>query len=257
MNTSTNSFFIAANENGSFTRNLPLWANAKENSLALTESANQTITRVDVGGVPGAFQLLNVLSHEECQAFIRAAEGLGYHDDAAVSLGRHIRHNMNLNWIIDTATERRIWSRVASFFNDHDSFYLGKKPLSLNQRFRFYRYEKGDFFGVHTDGAWPGSQIISNKPIADAFGDRYSLYTFLIFLNDDFIGGETQFFLDENDVTKPARSPKTASIRGVRTPTGGVLCFPHGSHPLHCLHASQEIDQGVKYIIRTDVLFSL
>lgn len=257
MNTPTNSFYIAANENGSFTRNLPLWASSKENPLALTESASQAITRVDVDGVPGAFKLLNVLSHEECLAFIRAAESLGYHEDAAVSLGRHIRHNMNLNWIIDSVTERRIWSRVAPFFNVNDTFYLGKKPLSLNQRFRFYRYEKGDFFGVHTDGAWPGSQIISNKPIADAFGDRYSLYTFLIFLNDDFIGGETQFFLDENDVTKPARSAQTALIHGVRTPIGGVLCFPHGSHPLHCLHASQEISQGAKYIIRTDVLFSL
>ncbi len=257
MNTPTNSFYIAANENGSFTRDLPLWANVKENPLALTNSANQEITRVDIAGVPGAFQLLNVFSHEECQAFISATEGLGYHEDAAVSLGRHIRHNMNLNWIIDTFTERRIWARAAPFFNDHDSLYLGKMPLGINQRFRFYRYEKGDYFGIHTDGAWPGSQVVSGKPIADAFGDRYSLYTFLILLNDDFTGGQTQFFLDENDVTKPARSPQTASIQGVRTPTGGVLCFPHGSHPLHCLHASQEISQGVKYIIRTDVLFSL
>jgi len=40
-----------------------------------------------------------------------------------------------------------------------------------------------------------------------------------------------------------------------RTLLGGVLCFPHGTHPLHCLHASKEILSGTKYIIRRDVLY--
>jgi hypothetical protein len=43
----------------------------------------------------------------------------------------------------------------------------------------------------------------------------------------------------------------------VRTPAGSVLCFPHGMHPLHCIHSSEPIFSGVKYIIRTDVLFEL
>ncbi|MDX2369094.1 MAG: oxidoreductase, partial [Colwellia sp.] len=28
-------------------------------------------------------------------------------------------------------------------------------------------------------------------------------------------------------------------------------------HPLHCIHSSVPITEGVKYIIRTDVLFEL
>jgi hypothetical protein len=43
----------------------------------------------------------------------------------------------------------------------------------------------------------------------------------------------------------------------IRTPLGAALCFPHGMHPLHCLHSSQAIQSGVKYIIRSDVLFEL
>ncbi len=257
MNTRLKPFYIAARESGSTHQDLPLWGSREENPLQLAEQPQPVISRSLVPGVRGAFQLLDVLSAAECQAFIDATEAMGYNEDAAVSLGRDIRHNMNLNWIVDTTTERRIWSRIAPLFNDQSRHFSGHKPLGLNQRFRFYRYEKGDFFGIHSDGAWPGSQIIDGQPIADAFGDRYSLYTLLIFLSDDFIGGETQFLLDQTDPTRPSRNPENATLIGVRTPVGGVLCFPHGTHPLHCLHGSKEIVEGVKYIIRTDVLFSL
>jgi hypothetical protein len=43
----------------------------------------------------------------------------------------------------------------------------------------------------------------------------------------------------------------------IRTPTGSILCFPHGMHPLHCVHSSVPITNGTKYIIRSDVLFKL
>ncbi|WP_258238772.1 hypothetical protein [Arcobacter sp. CECT 8985] len=72
--------------------------------------------------------------------------------------------------------------------------------------------------------------------------------TFLILLSEDFEGGETQFFVNNNGKKE---------LVNVRIPKGGVLCFPHGLHPLHCLHSSNTINSGVKYIIRTDVLFEL
>ncbi|WP_372742240.1 2OG-Fe(II) oxygenase [Neptunomonas sp.] len=260
MNTTTNPFYIAARESGSIRNDLPLWGSRVENPLllqALQATSQQAVSRIEVAGVPGAFQLLNLLTCEECKAFVDAAETMGFTEDASVSLGRNVRHNMNLNWIVDSATERLIWSRAATRFSDDTTHFWAKEPLGLNQRFRFYRYEKGDFFSMHTDGAWPGSQIINGQPVADAFGDRYSLYTFLIFLNDDFVGGETQFMVDKNDPTRPARKTLDASLKGIRTPAGGALCFPHGTHPLQCLHASEEVTKGKKYIIRTDVLFSL
>lgn len=49
------------------------------------------------------------------------------------------------------------------------------------------------------DGAWPPSSISpSNTYIYDASppsAPQSSLYTFLIYLNDDFLGGETTFFI--------------------------------------------------------------
>ncbi len=93
--------------------------------------------------------------------------------------------------------------------------------------------------------------------ITDAYPDRFSQMTFLLFLSDDFEGGDTQFWVNESDSSRPARNQDEAEWVQVRTPVGGVLCFPHGLHPLHCLHSSEEIVSGVKYIIRTDMLFEL
>ena len=46
----------------------------------------------------------------------------------------------------------------------------------------------------HVDGAWPGSGLLDGKVVFDAFGDRWSRLTFLIYLNDGFEGGATTFY---------------------------------------------------------------
>ncbi len=132
-----------------------------------------------------------------------------------------------------------------------------KKALGLNARFRFYRYRSGDYFSPHTDGAWPGSEVINGELVHNAYEDRWSQLTFLLFLSDDYDGGATQFFVDRNNHRLPASNPNLARIVSVKTPIGGVLCFPHGLHPMHCLHSSEPVTRGCKYIIRSDVLFQL
>ena len=79
----------------------------------------------------------------------------------------------------------------------------------------------------------------------------------LLFLSDDFEGGDTLFWVNKNDSSRPARNQGEVECVHVRTPAGGARCFPHGAHPLHCIHSSQEVVSGVKYIIRTDLLFEL
>ena len=46
----------------------------------------------------------------------------------------------------------------------------------------------------HVDGAWPGSGFSEGKVLFDAFGDRWSRLTFLLYLNDGFEGGATTFY---------------------------------------------------------------
>ena len=252
-----NDFFVAAYETGAERTPVPTWASQNENPLALDANANVTVERTETENVPGAFQLLNLLSKDECDSFINATEALGYTQDASVSLPRTVRHNENLVWVIDETTHNLIWDRCKTLMQENKNIFNGKKALGLNKRFRFYKYSEGDFFKPHTDGAWPGSSVIDKKLIQNAYPDRYSQMTFLILLSEGFTGGETAFYVDKNNPQRPAKRTEDVKIVEVKTPVGGVLCFPHGTHPMHCMHGSREILSGVKYIIRTDVLFEL
>jgi len=250
-------FYVVAKEPGAEHPALPTWANEVPNPIDLDSDQPAAVERVEVEGVPGTFQLLNVLSRDECLRFIELTESLGYLPDAAVSLPRSVRHNHNTTWVVDEQTDGIIWSRCKDFTCDEKGFFDNKQTLGLNARFRFYRYERGDFFKPHTDGAWPGSRATQRLLIPNAYPDRFSQMSVLLFLSDDYEGGATQFWVNKHDSTLPARGHDEAELVSVKTPAGGALCFPHGLHPLHCLHSSEEISSGVKYIIRTDMLFAL
>jgi len=255
---SNSSFYVVAYESGADNPSLPAWANNSFNPAGLTEDHPlEVIVRKEVPSVPGAYHLLNVFTREECLRLIDLSENLGYLKDAAVSLPREIRHNDNVVWVTDEKTDGMIWQRVAHLVEQELAIYNGKRPLGLNARFRFYRYGLGDFFKFHSDGAWPGSRVIDGQLVANAYSDRFSLMTFLVLLNEDFEGGATRFLVDADDPSTPARRYNRVKEVDVRTPAGGVLCFPHGLHPLHCTHSAETIAQGKKYIIRTDILFEL
>lgn len=246
-------FYIVAQESGHHAFALPTWADKLDKSQVLDGSFDLTqVKRVDLPEVPGGFQLFNVLTDAETQKLIEISELLGYSEDSPVSLPHEIRHNENFNWVVSEGIDATIWERAQHLIPE---IWQGQKAQGINARFRFYKYKKGDYFSPHTDGAWPGSRVVNNQLITNAYEGLYSQYTFLILLSDDFEGGSTQFMVSKSDPTKPARVQDDVSVINVRTPRGGVLCFPHGTHPLHCLHSSEEISQGIKYIIRTDILF--
>lgn len=254
----TADFFVAALEPGAEHPALPAWGNHQVNPANLSDTFDiRDIERHELTQVPGAFQLFNVLTKGECEKLITISEQLGFLPDAAVSLPRSVRHNDSLTWIVDEQTDGIIWQRIAHLMDDRQAIFGGSKALGINARFRFYRYNPDDYFKPHSDGSWPGSRIINDELIANAYPDRYSQMTFLILLSEDFQGGETRFLVNADDPTKPATSNDNVKNVDIRTPAGGILCFPHGMHPLHCIHSSVPITDGVKYIIRTDVLFEL
>jgi len=251
-------FFVAALEQGAEHPALPAWGNRQINPANLKKDIDvNNIERHELAQVPGAFQLLNVLTKQECESFVSISEQLGFLPDAAVSLPRSVRHNDSLTWIVDEQTDGIIWQRIAHLMDDRQAIFDGSKALGVNARFRFYRYNAKDYFKPHSDGSWPGSRVINDDLIANAYPDRHSRMTFLIFLTEDFSGGETRFLVNAEDSTLPATSMDKVKNVDVRTPVGGILCFPHGIHPLHCIHSSVPITDGVKYIIRSDVLFEL
>ena len=257
MNKSEEKFYVVAREPGAEHPAIPTWASRNPNPASIGEARDVPVTRVEIDSVPGAFQLLNVLTPPECEHLVEMTEALGYLEDAAVSLPRSIRHNHNATWIADDHTNQAIWERCQNSFSAGDKTAFGKKALGLNARYRFYRYAEGDYFAPHTDGSWPGSRMVDGELITNAYEDRWSLLSVLFFLTQDYEGGATRFFVSQLDPSQPARSNNDVATIDIRTPLGGALCFPHGSHPLHCMHASEPITSGLKYIIRSDILFEL
>jgi len=95
--------------------------------------------------------------------------------------------------------------------------------VGCNERFRGYRYARGQRFAPHYDGAFVRSD------------DERSAVTVLVYLNEGFDGGDTNF-LDW-------------SCRVVPT-TGSVLLFDH-----HILHEGAGVLAGTKYALRSDVMY--
>jgi len=75
-----------------------------------------------------------------------------------------------------------------------------------------------------------------------------SKQTFLIYLNDDFIGGGTTFYA-------PSSVNGVLDCRALRPVTGSALVFPHGASSA-ALHEGSGVARGTKYVIRTEVLYA-
>jgi len=105
----------------------------------------------------------------------------------------------------------------------------GMVPIGCSRKMRLYRYGLGDEFGPHIDESNDGSK-----------------FTVLIYLNNlgPADGGRTLFYHDH-----AAKRVKAA----VRPAEGMLLLHGHGHR---CLtHEGEKLVRGVKYVLRTDVLY--
>ena len=204
--------------------------------------------RLDVPGVPGAFLMMGVLSRRECQRIIQVADAIEYKPDAVDGID-------NIVWLADDSFLKPLYARCEQMLPAS----IGQGKLrGLNARLRLFRYLPGAVYRPHIDGAWPGSGLDANGVYTDdAFANTeeklYSKLTFLVYLNDSLGGGETTFFLPSKDKGFPHIEARSVSPR-----VGNVLCFPHGDVLGSLVHEGSEVAPGgVKYIIRTDVLYTI
>lgn len=170
----------------------------------------------------GIFTIPSVLTPDECQAYIALTEARGY-EPAPITTGNgfimrpEIRNNTRVI-IDDIERADELWQRVR---HEIPAFMDGRQAIGLNERFRFYRYDPGERFAPHCDGAFRREN------------GELSLLTFMIYLNDQFLGGATNF-----------------SNASIEPETGMALVFVH---PL--LHEGAAVTSGRKYVLRSDVMF--
>ncbi|KAB8226541.1 hypothetical protein BDV33DRAFT_162401 [Aspergillus novoparasiticus] len=211
-----------------------------------------TITYHPHPAVPGLGLALNVLSPAECKAIIAAGESVNFlpdaplREDGDMSILAH-----NFYWVVDTTFHDMLWARISSYVPQSIN---GRLARGINRRFRVYRYVPGAEYRCHIDGAWPPSGILPDDTyVYDASPEdkrQSSMYTFLLYLNDEFEGGETTFFM-------PAAREGTLNAYPVRPVMGAVAIFPHGEANGALLHEGTGVRKGAKYIIRTDVEYDV
>lgn len=163
-------------------------------------------------------------SAAKCDDFIRESERRGYEPatiqtDNGPRIVDHVRNNNRVVYK-DFDLANTVWKQLESLAPRE----IGESSaIGLNELFRFYKYTPGQQFKKHRDQSY-----IRNSREA-------SYFTFMIYLNDDFKGGATTF----NDLV-------------VRPVKGSALIFYH-----YLEHEGSEVLEGIKYVLRTDIMYKL
>ncbi|MDJ1504441.1 2OG-Fe(II) oxygenase [Xanthocytophaga agilis] len=164
----------------------------------------------------------NFLSVQECDDLIAFSEKTGY-DEAEVSLSsgsqmmKSLRNNYRLIYT-DEILAQQLWEKIKNYVPEQIE---DSQAIGLNEQFRFYRYENDQRFKRHIDGRFHRND------------QEESRITFMIYLNDNFTGGETAF--------------DNISILPVK---GKALCFIHEQK-----HEGSPVTSGIKYVLRSDVMY--
>ena len=168
-----------------------------------------------------AFLVPAFLNPSECEILIGLAEAAGFVAAGVRIAGGQkampqVRNNAR-TLVPDAAWVGRIWQRLSELPLPRLG---GEAAAGLPRDLRFYKYAPGQRFKMHKDGPWHE-------------GGLSSQLTFLVYLNDDFGGGATDF-----------RDFQVAPV------TGHALLFIHDTW-----HEGAAVSEGTKYVLRSDVLY--
>ena len=177
------------------------------------------------------FTLPDFLSPPECAELVALAERRGFEPapittSAGFVMMPDVRNNTRV-MVDDFEHARALWERL----RPHIGARAGWEPVGLNERLRFYRYDPSQAFRWHYDGRYRRSAT------------EESALTFMIYLNDDFTGGETE-------IERATWTRHRCDVESVVPRTGMALVFAH-----RLRHQGAPVEQGRKYVLRSDVMF--
>jgi prolyl 4-hydroxylase len=172
----------------------------------------------------------NFLTHDECDELIHHATQKGLVPSTVYSADTD---NMDKNFRISDQTWLKISECDATRKLAHSVSSISGKPSENFEEFQVVKYGQGGFFTPHYD-ACDGDESFCKRMNGNS-GQRYM--TFLVYLNDDFKGGETVF-------------PKLDGK--IEPKKGKALVFfntdENGNLLRDSLHGGNPVDSGTKWI---------
>jgi hypothetical protein len=209
-------------------------------------------TRLDLGSLfptkKDAFAVVldNVFTEEECQQLIDLTEQRGY--SPALVGQQQVRvvqqRNNSRCMIDDQKLADQIYERIKDYI---PTTWLGSKRLRLNERLRFLKYYPNEYFKPHNDGIYVSED-----------GTQCSYVTIHLYLNTvpKKDGGATTFTTAPltygRHVHKNHQVTNQIDSLAVHPVVGRVLIFEH-----HLEHEGSVLNKGVKYTMRTDVMYDI
>jgi predicted O-methyltransferase YrrM len=237
------------------------------NTTLSSSSSNQKARRGLEGALcqGPAFVLDNVISNSICEELIQTCEELGF---GSFSAGKN--HHGALQILVSQHAANSVGQALSRHI---DVSQVGSSLVyaGLNRRWRIYRYSPGgkETFAPHIDAGFPPSGLSDDHSLVwdDSSPDQdvVSRLTVLMYLNDDFTGGETKFYQPHSE-RKEGCDGIPQVIASIRPKAGSVLVFPQAVGEEAVEHARQHwpVHEGApvssgnrpKYVIRSDVLFA-
>lgn len=183
------------------------------------------------------YEYKNFLTNEECDMLINIAKNK-LEESRVYSINNNKidkKHRDSQQcWIKDD--ESAISKKISDFVSKLVDF-----PIENNEMLQIVKYNKGGFFNPHYDPLCVGKKEECLK-INGESGPRYC--TFIIYLNDDFEGGET-CFIKKNKCLKPEKGK-------------AVLFFNTDDNEnllVNSEHAGKPVTKGEKWICNKWVHF--
>ena len=161
----------------------------------------------------------NILTDKECERYIRI-----FNNPKKVETINTKKRKYHRVIFIDEDLANKLYDKVKDFIPKK----IKNKVVGLNKYIRLRKYDKGQFFGIHKDGINVDKETSS-----------MSYATLNIFLNENFEGGNTTFYLKDK---------KTINIKA--KPKAGRGSFFYSQQ----FHEGNKIISGNKYLLRTDLM---
>ncbi|KAG7092367.1 hypothetical protein E1B28_008726 [Marasmius oreades] len=181
--------------------------------------------------------LHNILTRTECQAFIKMIDTLPLQLTPQKKRGEAERVNYRFS-LQSAAFAENLCALLLPHLPELDTGNGMSRPVSCNSNIRLYKYTPSQFFGAHYDDS-----------VVDPTTGAKSEWTVLVYLSgieDGVEGGETIFYKSE-------RKKQNETIIAPLT-RGTALLHRHGQQCL--LHEGSRVRKGIKYVLRSDLMFS-